>query len=101
MFTSNGTDYSRTGFYFAANDVKFRTNNSWAVNWGDDTFLGGVAVFNGNDIPLTAGFYNVSFNLNSSAYNFIQVPVSIIGPRAQGWDTDVQLVSTDGGIFFR
>jgi hypothetical protein len=100
MFTSNGTDYSKTDYYFSADGVKFRTNNSWAVSWGGDTFPSGEAILNGNNIPLTPGFYNLAFNFAGLNYTFIQVPVSIIGPGAQGWDTDVQLVSTDGGINF-
>ena len=49
---------------------------------------------------MTIGFYNVNFNKNSLVYNFDQVPVSILGTGALGWDTDIQMNSTDGGINF-
>ncbi|MBA4154500.1 MAG: hypothetical protein C0512_09150 [Flavobacterium sp.] len=100
MITTNGIEYSMPNYYFGANNVKFRKDNSWEVNWGGDTFPGGTATLNGSDIPLTIGFYNVNFNKNTLVYNFDQVPVSILGTGALGWDTDIQMNSTDGGINF-
>lgn len=100
LITSDGIQYSMPNYYFGANDVKFRKDNAWEVNWGGDTFPGGTATLNGNDIPLTVGFYNVNFNKNTLVYNFDQVPVSILGTGALGWDTDIQMNSTDGGINF-
>jgi hypothetical protein len=100
MITVDGIQYQYTDFHFTANDVKFRQDNSWDINWGGNDFPAGTAIFNGGNIPLTAGFYNVSFNLNSLAYNFQQVPVSLIGDGAQGWDTDINMTSNDGGVTF-
>ena len=100
MITADGIQYGYVDFHFTANNVKFRQDNSWDNNWGGNDFPSGTAVFNGPDIPLTAGFYNVGFNLNTLAYNFQQVPVSLIGDGAQGWETDIPMTSTDGGITF-
>lgn len=101
LFTSDGNQYSYTDYYFSANDVKFRKDNNWTVSWGGNTFPNGEAILNStNNIPLTVGFYNVAFNYNALNYTFIQVPVSIIGPAALGWNTDVPMISTDGGINF-
>lgn len=100
MITADGIQYGYVDFHFTANNVKFRQDNSWDNNWGGNDFPSGTAIFNGPDIPLTAGFYNVGFNLNTLAYNFQQVPVSLIGDGAQGWETDIPMTSTDGGITF-
>jgi hypothetical protein len=62
MVTSNGELYTSLDFYFAAPDVKFRKDNSWEVSWGGSTFPMGTAILNGDNIPLTPGFYNVNFN---------------------------------------
>ena len=41
--------------------MKFRANNSWDVNWGD----------NGGDIIVTAGKYDIWFNDLDGRYTFI------------------------------
>ena len=41
--------------------MKFRANNSWDVNWGD----------NGGDIIVTAGKYDIWFNDLDRRYTFI------------------------------
>jgi hypothetical protein len=100
LTTFDGVLYSKEDFHFTSNNVKFRKDNTWAVNWGGTTFPSGAAVPGGTDIPLTAGFYNVSFNYTLLNYNFTQVPVSLLGTGAQGWDIDIPLISTDGGSTF-
>lgn len=100
MTTFDGVLYTKDDFHFTADNMKFRKDNSWDVNWGGTTFPSGEAVSNGSDIPLTSGFYNVAFNYAGLNYTFIQVPVSIIGDGAQGWETDITLPSADGGVTF-
>lgn len=100
MITTDGIQYGYIDFHFTAQNVKFRQDNSWTNNWGGNDFPSGTAVFNGGNIPLTPGFFNVGFNLNTLAYNFQQVPVSLIGDGAQGWNTDVAMTSSDGGVTF-
>lgn len=100
MVTFDGILYTLDDFRFTANNVKFRKDNSWDVNWGGSTFPSGEAIPNGGDIPLTSGFYNVAFNYSVPNYSFVQVPVSIIGTGAQGWETDIAMPSTDGGVTF-
>ena len=100
LTTFDGVIYIKDDFHFTANGIKFRKDNSWDVNWGGTTFPAGEAVAGGGDIPLTPGFYNVAFNYSGLNYSFIQVPVSIIGDGAQGWETDIALPSIDGGVTF-
>ncbi len=55
---------------FTGGVAKFRTNNDWVYNWGGTDFPAGTAVFNGGDIPVTAGEYTVKFNVNTLQYSF-------------------------------
>jgi hypothetical protein len=52
-------------------EVKFRQDNSWAINWGGTTFPTGTGVPNGSNIPVTAGNYAVSFNTGTLIYRFV------------------------------
>ena len=53
--------------------VKFRTRDSWAENWGGDSFPNGSAQFGGEDIPVSeAGNYRVILNLTKKSYQFIK-----------------------------
>jgi hypothetical protein len=65
-------DFSKDGLWVARNiklaagDIKFRMNNDWSVNYGDD---GGDKILdlNGANITVTAGTYDVELNLSDPA----------------------------------
>jgi hypothetical protein len=77
--------------------LKFRANNSWAVNWGGTEFPNGTAELNGGDIPVSVpGDYLVSFNTKSLVYSFLLIgnytTVGIIGDATPGgWDADTPM----------
>jgi hypothetical protein len=100
MNTVNGVLYTKRDFYFSEDNVKFRKDNNWEVSWGGTSFPAGDAVDNGGDIPLTTGYYNISFDLVGATYNFEVTPVTMIGPAVSDWDTDVMMNSIDGGKTF-
>ena len=102
LSTPDGITYSKTDFYFNAANVKFYKSNAPIKTWGGTTFPSGTAVENGGDIPLTSGYYNITFNKNTLAYSFQVAPVTLIGNGISGgsWTTDVALTSTDGGKTF-
>src|SRR5690606_26041904 len=50
--------------------AKFRVNDGWTYNWGSNTFPNGTGTQGGADIPITAGTYNVTFNVNTKEYSF-------------------------------
>ncbi|WP_055411088.1 SusE domain-containing protein [Nonlabens sp. YIK11] len=55
-------------------DVKFRANDAWDVNWGDDrNSYVGQASMNGPNIPATAGTYDVFFNDLDGRFIFVPV----------------------------
>jgi starch-binding outer membrane protein SusE/F len=69
--TDNGITYTLTNQELFNGAVKFRSNTSWAYNWGGDGTLNGTAVVNGPDnINVTDGFYDISLNTHTGAYTF-------------------------------
>lgn len=59
--------------YLKEGRVKFRCRDSWALNWGGDTFPSGETVFEGSDISVTeAGNYRIILNLAANTYEFIK-----------------------------
>ncbi|MBN1599628.1 MAG: SusF/SusE family outer membrane protein [Bacteroidales bacterium] len=51
-------------------ELKFRTNDSWTVNWGSTEFPSGTGVQDGPNITVPAGAYDISFNDVTGNYNF-------------------------------
>lgn len=93
--------------------IKFRENNDWTNNYGGS---GGNLVPNGDNIPVTAGSYKITMNLNNLTYEIQPFYLGIVGSATpNGWDgPDLQLnydptsdqfralvTLTDGEIKFR
>jgi hypothetical protein len=65
--------YKWSGFITLTDgEAKFRAENDWAVNWGAADFPGGVATFNGPNIPVAAGTYFITFNTSTGEYYFLK-----------------------------
>ncbi|MFZ6011965.1 MAG: SusF/SusE family outer membrane protein [Bacteroidota bacterium] len=85
--------------YLVAGEAKFREGDDWAINWGASAFPSGTGVQGGANIPIAnPGYYKVTFNENTGAYNFTSLTtpvfttVGIIGSgTAGGWSTDTDL----------
>ncbi len=54
-------------------EMKFRTTGSWDTNWGANTALSGFGEFNGANIPVSEGTYDIWFNDLNGSYIFIPV----------------------------
>lgn len=64
---------------------KIRQNNDWAVNYGD-TGLDGVLEAGGDNIPVTAGYYQVIVNFNDLTYSIESTEVfGIVGSGYNDW----------------
>ena len=64
--------------------MKFRADNDWAVNWGDDQFPAGIAYQDGPDIPVPSdGEYIITFNTTTGEYYIEEIieykAVSLVG----------------------
>lgn len=53
-----------------AGEAKFRANNDWKFNWGATGFPSGKGTPGGPNIPIPAGKYTVTFNVNTGEYSF-------------------------------
>jgi len=57
---------------FKKGDIKFRTHDSWSSNWGGLEFPSGRANLDGSNIPVEAGKYRVTLDLNEWTYQFLK-----------------------------
>jgi len=83
--------------------AKFRLDNEWTTNWGGSDFPSGVAEAGGDDIPVYAGEYTITFDTVSGAYDFqLMSPIGIIGDAIAGteWSEDVDMYEDTNGVFF-
>ncbi|WP_338730947.1 hypothetical protein [Mangrovimonas cancribranchiae] len=97
MNTSDNITFTISNYYLPDTGLKFRQDDSWDNNWGGTTFPNGT--WADNDIPVEAGFYDISIDIGSTEYTFTPVSpsdqnVSIIGDF-NSWAGDVVLSTTD------
>ncbi|GGE19968.1 T9SS type A sorting domain-containing protein [Psychroflexus salis] len=73
MTSADGSVYTLSAQEFFEDEVKFRQNQSWNVNWGGGAFPSGDLVLNSpNNILVTeAGFYDVTFDRENLSYMFV------------------------------
>ena len=83
----------------ADGEAKFRFNNDWAVNYGDDG-VDGTMEANGANIAVSAGHYLVTMNLNTQSYTMEEIDVwGLVGSAtANGWDGPNDKFMPDFGI---
>ena len=96
MFTADGVTYSANNVMLSAGNIAFSYDGT---TWGSSAFPSGTAV-EGQTIPVLANSYNISFNIDTKAYSFDFVTISLIGDGVvtedPGWVTDIELTTTDG-----
>ncbi|MGV6832781.1 MAG: SusE domain-containing protein [bacterium] len=66
-------------------EIKFRTNNAWDLNYGDDG-ADGTLDQNGANIAVTAGTYKISINLSTLTYTIEPYTWGLVGDSTtNGW----------------
>ncbi len=70
-YTSDGNVWYNNSFDLTDGRIKFRTNNDWALNYGD-TDADGTLDDGGDDISVTAGNYSVTINLEELTYTLVE-----------------------------
>ncbi|MCG8311276.1 MAG: SusF/SusE family outer membrane protein [Cytophagales bacterium] len=84
----------------ADGEAKFRAEDDWADNWGNESYPSGFGVGNGPNIPVKAGTYYAWFNDATGEYAFMSTDsrdpyntIGIIGSATKnGWDSDQDLI---------
>jgi hypothetical protein len=104
LTTGDGTNYYGYNVYMYQGECKFRQNTNWIVNWGQTGFPSGIGFNDGPNIPVSEfGYYNITFNRLSGAYNFspgsFQRSVGILGNALNGWDVDEDMQTSDGILY--
>lgn len=69
-----------------AGEMKFRMNNDWAVNYGDNGADGSLEA-GGANINVTAGYYIVTVNLNDKTYTLEKIDHvwGLVGSAYNNW----------------
>lgn len=65
-------------------EIKFRENNEWANNYGDNGGDGTLEK-DGSNIPVTAGRYKITFNTSTYAYSIEKYSWGIVGDAYNDW----------------
>ena len=99
MLTRDRITYTLKHYLFNDGVARFRQDDNNVLKWGDNTFPTGAAIQDGPDIPVTAGVYDVTFNVETGEYSFTYPVVGIIGDALLGWDTDVDMQTTSGSLY--
>ncbi|QYJ68659.1 T9SS type A sorting domain-containing protein [Flavobacterium litorale] len=94
MVTLDGTNYTAENVMLEAGNLAFIIDDT-NMGWGSADFPSGTAV-EGQQIPVLANSYNISFNLDTKAYSFDYVMISMIGDGVVDWNTDTPMETTDG-----
>ena len=85
------TDTFKVDVQLIDGEVKFRLNNDWATEFG------------GDNIPVTAGHYSISINLNDNTYTLESSDVwGIVGSGYNDWGAtpDFALTQVQPGIYY-
>lgn len=67
-------------------EIKFRMNNDWGTNWGDNG-LDGTLEPGGSNIPSTAGIYIITVDLNKLEYTLEKIDYvwGVVGSGYNNW----------------
>lgn len=96
MWSSDGVLYTIPSLMLSEGEAKFRINDDPLLVWGGSTFPDGVAVADGPPIPVSAGQYQIDFNLTTGQYHFSFPRLGILGSALNGWEVDIDLETIDG-----
>ena len=86
-FYQTGIDGVYTAYAtLSTGDIKFREDNAWTLNYGDDGNDGSLEE-SGTNIPVEAGSYKITLNLNNLTWSMEAFAWGIVGSATtNGWD---------------
>jgi hypothetical protein len=86
FFTTSNPDELVAYVTLITGEIKFRSNNSWDVNYGDDG-VDGKLDLGGANILVTAGTYRILFNTSSLSYTIESYTWGLVGSATlNSWD---------------
>ena len=97
MQTTDGINYTLSGFYFSSGSAYFRENNGTNYVWGTVAFPTGTAFLGGPTIPVSGNEWFVTFNRITGEYSFTYPGIGILGTALNGYlANDVDLTTSNG-----
>ena len=79
------TDTFKVGIRLVDGEIKFRQNNEWVTDFGD-TGLDGTLDGGGDNIPVSAGHYQITLNFNDGTYTIEATDVwGVVGSGYNDW----------------
>lgn len=85
LFYDYTTDTFKAGVKLLDGEMKFRFNNDWGNNLGDDG-ADGTLEANGANIVTTAGFYMITLDLNNNTYSVEAAELwGVVGSGYNDW----------------
>lgn len=79
------TDTFKVGVRLIDGEIKFRQNNDWGTDFGDNG-LDGTLDAGGDNIPVTAGHYAITLDFNSNTYTIEEADIwGIVGSAYNDW----------------
>ena len=100
LTTTDGIIYTLKNHDFIDGKANFRKDDDWKESWGEGEFPSGTAYLNGPPIPVKAGNYTVTFNIETGEYNFKSPSIGILGSALNGWDEDIDMKTDDNVNFY-
>lgn len=86
FYTTSNPDVLVAYVTLANGEIKFRSNNDWTVNYGDDGNDGSLNP-GGANIPVSAGTYKIIFNTSALTYTIEAYAWGLVGSATtNGWD---------------
>lgn len=97
MSTTDGINYTLSGFNFSSGNAYFRENNGTNFVWGTVAFPTGTATLGGPTIPVSGNEWYVTFNKNTGEFSFSYPSIGILGTALNGYlANDIDLTTTNG-----
>lgn len=84
FYTTDQPDVIVTYLTLLDGAIKFRENNDWGNNLGDNG-ADGTLEPGGADIIVTAGTYRITINLNNNTYSLEEYSLGIVGSGFNDW----------------
>ncbi len=79
------TDTFKVGVQLLDGEIKFRMNNEWVTDFGD-TGADGTLDAGGDNIAVTAGYYDITLDFNNNAYTIESSSVwGVVGSGYNDW----------------
>ena len=84
FYTTDQADVYVSYVTLVDGEIKFRENNEWVNDFGDDG-ADGTLETGGANIPVTAGTYKITLDLSTNTYTMVEYSWGIVGSGYNDW----------------